>query len=1079
MIGHEIITASAGSGKTWNLTLRYIRLLAMGANPAAIIALTFSRKAAGEFLTAILHRLATAAATDTAAARLATDAEMPQLTRRDFAALLAALVNALPALTLGTMDSFFVRMARSFPLELGLAGDFSILSDHQQSMEQDRVLRRIFAPGAMNEAGRQEFLLAFQQATWGRDEVRLRQLLEDFIDQWHILYLAAPDADRWGNPAAIWPEGGPLAHPGPPMSECIAAARRHLSADTVLKEKQKDTLTHFLTTFENTLPGKTLDATTKGVLGKLLQQLPDLAAGAAEITLRTKVMLTGPLAGSLRAVVLRYVIDALTICLHQTRGIYGIVALYDRNYSTLVRRQGKLTFHDVQLILSGSLRSDDAASGLAAQARESLDYRLDARYQHWLLDEFQDTSRTQWNILQTLCDEVIQDDSDSRTFFAVGDEKQSIFNWRGAEPGLFGELLRHYNHAGERIKVRPLALSQRSGPAVISMVNRLCGNVPRLAELERIAEAAARWPWQEHQSAHPDRPGCAAVIEVPVEKDAGEEKTDAVWEAAGELLRQLQPLKRGLSCAVIVSRNQRARDGADALRRLTGMEVICESEVSIATDNPAASTLLAMVKAAAHPADRFSWQQVMMSPLGPAILKEYPADGERTVQERTQLTRHRFTTAMLQQIADGGFEACLRAWQARLLNAMPALDSFNRGRLDELCHAAQEFDAQGERDPDDFVAFAENWRVRESSHPSAIQVMTLHKSKGLTFDIVILPDFHDTSMHRHYSRTGIRRTKDSHIAWVSQLPSKDIAQADPVLSSALDEWNATQWRERIAQLYVAVTRAVHANYILLPPPPEKASESVNFPAIIRHMLGSDAVSHHTLGTKDCALLSVDGDMDWIQAFPVKTTPPQVAPAADLFAAIPAETTTPARPQRPARLRPSAAAKAITNRAGRRFGTLVHECFARVEWLEKDTISALREHFSSRHPRPEAWQKDALEVVLSALEAPALRPAFQRPAEDAIVWREQPFLQSVDGEIISGVFDRVILERDASGRFRAARIIDFKTDRMHDSGDSQAVAAKYRPQLHAYRKALTTLTGLAVNSITTEVLLPGRAELVSV
>ena len=60
MLPHTLITASAGSGKTWSLTVRYLRLLMLGAEPESIVALTFSRKAAGEFFNAILHRLAEA-----------------------------------------------------------------------------------------------------------------------------------------------------------------------------------------------------------------------------------------------------------------------------------------------------------------------------------------------------------------------------------------------------------------------------------------------------------------------------------------------------------------------------------------------------------------------------------------------------------------------------------------------------------------------------------------------------------------------------------------------------------------------------------------------------------------------------------------------------------------------------------------------------------------------------------------------------------------------------------------------------------------------------------------------------------
>ena len=144
MLPHQIITASAGSGKTWSLTVRYLRLLTMGAVPESIVALTFSRKAAGEFFNAILHRLAEAASDASMAAQLATDVGNPLLTMHVFRKHLVHLVDALHRLTLGTLDSFFIRIARSFPLELGLTGDFTILDTYQQGLEKDRVYSRVF-----------------------------------------------------------------------------------------------------------------------------------------------------------------------------------------------------------------------------------------------------------------------------------------------------------------------------------------------------------------------------------------------------------------------------------------------------------------------------------------------------------------------------------------------------------------------------------------------------------------------------------------------------------------------------------------------------------------------------------------------------------------------------------------------------------------------------------------------------------------------------------------------------------------------------------------------------------------------
>src|SRR5882672_2410572 len=143
--GHVMILASAGSGKTFALTDRFVALLAHGAAPERIAALTFTRKAAGEFFDEILRKLAGAAADEKAARKLAVNIEAPELTRTDFLRMLRTVTDAMHRLSLGTLDSFFARVVRAFPLELGLGGDFEVLQEHAARLERRRVLRRMFA----------------------------------------------------------------------------------------------------------------------------------------------------------------------------------------------------------------------------------------------------------------------------------------------------------------------------------------------------------------------------------------------------------------------------------------------------------------------------------------------------------------------------------------------------------------------------------------------------------------------------------------------------------------------------------------------------------------------------------------------------------------------------------------------------------------------------------------------------------------------------------------------------------------------------------------------------------------------
>ena len=106
-----------------------------------------------------------------------------------------------------------------------------------------------------------------------------------------------------------------------------------------------------------------------------------------------------------------------------------------------------LSFNDAQYLLTAN---KSAGSGLVitrdvdAQDRLYIDYRLDCQLDHWLLDEFQDTSDLQWAVLHNLLDEILQDDSGRRSLFYVGDVKQSIYRWRGGNPRLFGAILDHY-----------------------------------------------------------------------------------------------------------------------------------------------------------------------------------------------------------------------------------------------------------------------------------------------------------------------------------------------------------------------------------------------------------------------------------------------------------------------------------------------------------------------------------------------------------------------------------------------------------------------------------------------------------
>lgn len=631
-----------------------------------------------------------------------------------------------------------------------------------------------------------------------------------------------------------------------------------------------------------------------------------------------------------------------------------------------------------------------------------------------------------------------------------------------------------------------MSVSQRSGPAVIEMVNGLLGDREALAEVLPAATVAA-WPWQEHTSRNTQFGGAAVVVEVPddagdaspaynSEEEAEDEEAapvaDARWRRAAELLLEVQPLKRGLSCAVICHRNPRALALADFLRAATRMEVVCESDLSIAKDNPATSALLALLQAAAHPGDSFAWQQLLMTPLE-GVMSRHPdfKVKEGTAEERRRLLRYPVLRQVLAQVAELGFHGTLRWWIAALEKGMPELDAFSLGRLEELCGCARQFDSGGSRDVDEFITFAESWTVRGAGHAGAIQVMTVHRSKGLTFDMVLMPDLHDR-MFLTGQTVGMKLDALGGVEWLLKLPGKNLTQADAVLGAAMARAEAASWRERLAGLYVMVTRAKYANYVFLKPPP-KSSSSPSLARIVRRALTKEQAGEFAVAGRSYPLVAMFGDGEWFHAHELKATPKAAPPVRgkpamvqeDLFASPPAVSLAslrrkiPLRAGRPSEQDGAGGAGGLFKSARQsacEAGIAVHEALRRVRWRED----------AAAVPAVPGLDREAVAEAAACVRDPGLAEFFVEQAGPAEVWRERAFDVVLDGVLHSGVFDRVIVHSHADGGAAGAVLVDFKTERpLPTAADA---AAGHTAQLAVYRRALGRLLGLPEGLIRTVV-----------
>lgn len=1036
---HEMILASAGSGKTYALTGRYVRLLAEGAPPERIVALTFTRKAAGEFFDEILKKLAGAASDSARAGKLAEEVGRPELGREQFLGLLRGVTDAMPRLRLGTLDSFFARIARSFPLELGLAGEFEILQEHAARLERRRVLRRMFArAGGLDDAQR-EFIEAFKRATFGREEKRLGAQLDGFLDSHQEIYLAAPAAEQWGDPARIWPEGNPWLEARPDAAQACRVLRQWLAV-AAPADKQRRRWEDFLAAIATWAPGVNPPRELTYVLEKAQAAWDDLRAGSATLEFdRKKQELDAPACAALADLARLVIGGELARRLETTRGIHAVLRGYEQTYHALVRRAGRMTFSDVQRLLAPTAGAP-ALSGEPGGDRLFIDYRLDAEIDHWLLDEFQDTSFGQWSVLRNLIDEVVQDPAGARSFFCVGDVKQAIYTWREGDPRLFGEILAHYTAAAPgTIATRHLDESWRSGPAIIEMVNGVFGDAAALADLfPGPMSAAWNGVWRDHVSAMRDRHGQATWLLA--------EDEAARRETVLKVLRELRPLERGLTCAVLVQTNRAAAELADYLRQAGGLAAVAESDLSVCTDNPLGAALLALVKAAAHPGDTLAWEHVRMTPLA-AVL----ASAGVTTPEA--LTRR-----LLGQIHADGFERMVAEWMAAVEPHLAPDDEFSRERARQLVDAARLFDATGSRDAAEFVAFMERHTVREPEGASVVRVMTIHKSKGLGFDVVLLPDLEGTRLDQARGGLAVHKAPDRSIEWVLDAPPKSVVASDPVLTAHLREAEAEAGYEALSLFYVALTRAKRGLYVITEPPGDSTSR--NYPRLLAATLGGGAEQPCVVPVGALRLEGawMSGDPTWHEKVkPV--TPPAPAGAPGCW-----EGGTPAM-RRFQALRPSAREGgqaparlfSLQSRAAADFGTAVHRLLAQVEWgpVVPETLAGVAAGASA----------EAVAEVTAVLAAPELAAVWTRPsgAGAVEVWRERSFEMIWDEAWVTGTMDRVVIERAADGRAVRAVVYDFKTDNVAAGREAEA-GQKHDGQMRLYRQAVARLTGLPLSAV---------------
>jgi ATP-dependent exoDNAse (exonuclease V) beta subunit len=386
------------------------------------------------------------------------------------------------------------------------------------------------------------------------------------------------------------------------------------------------------------------------------------------------------LAEHLAPIVRRAAYEFLVTLRARNLASHSLLERFESSYSQRKRDRGAYRFEDLPLALSPR-----AASEPLIDAR-SLDmwFRLDSRVDHLLLDEFQDTSPIQWRILQKMASEIAADGTGERTFFCVGDVKQSIYGFRQAEPRLLAEL----PSLLPGLPTEEMHESYRSSQVVLDTVNRVFSDVVDNAALSDEDTAAylpgaRRWQqgFHEHTAAK-KLPGAPFLVEA--RKKAEDERNDdtALLERAVERAALISREAPDATVGILMRERKHI---AELIHRLRQEDVAASGEGgSELTDSETVLAFVSLLHLADHPGDSAAAFHVGSSRLGGVIGLPKDAGPER---------RHEVSREVRARLTGDGLGAFC-ADIGRQIAANDTWSEWDKLRFEQLSELAFAFDGK-------------------------------------------------------------------------------------------------------------------------------------------------------------------------------------------------------------------------------------------------------------------------------------------------------------------------------------------------------------------------------------------------
>ena len=838
-IASFIVEAPAGAGKTELLTQRYLRLLAVVEHPEEVLALTFTNKAATEMRDRILGSLERAAR-----------GELPKEAHKQLTFGLAQKVLAHDAaqgwqllghpgrLRITTLDALCASLARQMPYlsRFGAQPGVSEDAEAHYATAARRTLEMVEAGGA--DADIVAAALAFMDNNAGR----LEKLLIAMLGR----------RDQWLHHASRIESGAMKAEVEAGFAALI---ERDLAPVGDLFDGRLQSLLMPLARFAT--------ANVPGTLDFIFDWNFRLTVGIADLPRwRAVAALLLTKEGEFRKQVNKTIgfpadkefaeqKKAMLGLLAELRGVAGLEAalamlvklpqpeLSEAEWATVecfsrllrlaagqlwlaFQEAGEVDFIEIAARAGLALGDDEAPTDLA----QALDYRI----HHLLVDEFQDTSPSQVGLIEKLTRGWMPDDG--RTLFVVGDPMQSIYRFRKADVGLFLRV-RERGIGDIRLGHLRLFRNNRSYPGIVDWVNAA---FPSIFPADDSPEAGAV-RYAESAATRPARADSGVEVHPVIEREG----SDSTGEEACRVLSIIQQARHEAPeerIAVLV----RARSHLDALvaeiRRSAPALRFQAVDIEGLDGRQHVQDLLTLFRALHHRADRVHWLALLRAPwcgLKLADLHALAADDRKStiwqlMQDETRLARLsddgrqrlKHVRDVLQLAFAGRSRQHPRRWLEgvwlmlggpRCLDAQEALND-----VDAFFKLVDKLVASRNLSAETLAAHAAELYAPSDPLGDAVQMMTVHKSKGLEFDTVILPGLdrgiggNDSSLLLWDEVAGA--DGDEHLL-VAPMKQKGAGSGEPTAYDYLKKLEA----ERAAHederlLYVAATRAIRKLHLV-------------------------------------------------------------------------------------------------------------------------------------------------------------------------------------------------------------------------------------------------------------------------